>query len=141
MNRLGPAWWNILRGVTGTPLQRRRGQWGRLAARVSRLEPQMKKLSDTELGQLSRKLRRQAGEGVSLNRLLPEAYALVREAAVRSIGQRHYDVQVLGAIALHYGCIAEMETGEGKTLVATMPAYLNALTGRGVHVVTVNDYL
>jgi preprotein translocase subunit SecA len=101
----------------------------------------MKALSDDEMKQLSRTLRRQAGEGVSLDKLLPEAFALVREAAVRTIKQRHYDVQVLGGIALHKGCIAEMETGEGKTLVATMPAYLNALAGRGVHVVTVNDYL
>jgi preprotein translocase subunit SecA len=108
---------------------------------INSLEPQIKKLSDEEMKQRSRELRRQAGEGISLDRLLPEAFALVREAAVRTIGQRHYDVQMLGGLALHKGCIAEMETGEGKTLVATTAAYLNALTGRGVHVVTVNDYL
>jgi preprotein translocase subunit SecA len=101
----------------------------------------MKKLSDEEMKQLSRTLRRQAGEGVSLDRLLPEAFALVREASLRSKRERHYDVQMLGGIALHKGCIAEMETGEGKTLAATTAAYLNALTGRGVHIVTVNDYL
>src|SRR5204863_8219672 len=80
-------------------------------------------------------------EGESLDDVLPEAFAAVREAARRSIGQRHFDVQVLGAIALHQGNIAEMKTGEGKTLTSTMPAYLNALSGKGVHVVTVNDYL
>jgi preprotein translocase subunit SecA len=110
-------------------------------AKVNKLERRVKQLSHEELGQFSRELRRRAGDGVSLNKLLPEAYALVREAAVRTIQQRHYDVQILGGVALHFSCIAEMETGEGKTLVATLPAYLNALTGRGVHVVTVNDYL
>ena len=130
-----------MRGIAGTPIQRRRGQYGQVAGAIATLEAKMKLLSDTELVQLSRHLRRQAGEGVSLNRLLPEAFALVREAALRTTGMRHYDVQMLGGIALHYGSVAEMETGEGKTLVATLPAYLNALTGRGVHVVTVNDYL
>jgi preprotein translocase subunit SecA len=127
--------------VLGTPTQRRRGRWGLLVDRINALEPTMKTLSDAGLAERSRELRRQAGEGVPLDRLLVEAYALVREAAVRTIKQRHYDVQLLGGIAIHKGCIAEMETGEGKTLVATLPAYLNALTGRGVHIVTVNDYL
>ncbi len=112
-----------------------------MVTQVGMLEPKMKAMTDQEMAHLSRDLRRQAGEGVPLDRLLPDAFALVREAAIRTIKQRHYDVQVLGGIALHKGCIAEMETGEGKTLVATMPAYLNALTGRGVHIVTVNDYL
>jgi preprotein translocase subunit SecA len=141
MNRVGPTWWNAIRGVIGTPTQRRRGRWGLLVDRINALEPTMKTLSDAGLAERSRELRRQAGEGVSLDKLLVEAYALVREAAVRTVRQRHYDVQMLGGIAIHKGCIAEMETGEGKTLVATLPAYLNALTGRGVHVVTVNDYL
>ena len=78
---------------------------------------------------------------MSLDAVLPKAFAAVREAAIRTLGQRHYDVQLLGGIALHNGKIAEMKTGEGKTLVATLPVYLNALTGRGVHLVTVNDYL
>jgi preprotein translocase subunit SecA len=112
-----------------------------LVSQVASLEPEIKKLSNEEMKQRSRQLRRQAGEGVSLDRLLPEAFGLVREAAVRTVNQRHYDVQILGGIALHKGCIAEMETGEGKTLVATTAAYLNGLTGRGVHIVTVNDYL
>src|SRR5262245_60995120 len=142
MSRTGSRPYNWARSVIGwTPTQRRRGRWGLLVSRVASLEPEIKKLSDEEMKQLSRKLRGQAGEGVSLDRLLPEAFALVREASIRTIGQRHYDVQILGGIALHKGCIAEMETGEGKTLVATTAAYLNALTGRGVHVVTVNDYL
>ena len=82
-----------------------------------------------------------ARQGDSLNSLLVEAFALVREAAKRTIGQRHFDVQILGGIAIHNKCISELETGEGKTLVATMPTFLNALPGKGVHVVTVNDYL
>ena len=125
----------------GAALGRRRSRWALWVDKVNHLEPRMKQLSDAELGQLSRQLRMQAGEGGSLDRLLPEAFALVREASIRTTGLRHYDVQVFGAIALHKRAIAEMETGEGKTLVATMPAYLNALTGRGVHIVTVNDYL
>jgi preprotein translocase subunit SecA len=112
-----------------------------MARKVAWLEPQMERLSDAEMKQRSRELRRRAGEGESLDKLLVEAFALVREASRRSIGLRQFDVQVLGGIALHKGCIVEMDTGEGKTLVATMPAYLNALTGRGVHIVTVNDYL
>jgi len=142
MSRTGSRVFNLLRGTLGPTLtQSRRGRWGLVVAKVNELEPRMQKLSDAEMKQLSRELRRQAGEGVPLDRLLPDAFALVREAAVRTIKQRHYDVQILGGIALHKGCISEMETGEGKTLVATTAAYLNALTGRGVHVVTVNDYL
>jgi preprotein translocase subunit SecA len=86
-------------------------------------------------------LRRRLAEGARLDDVLPEAFATVREAAIRTLGQRHYDVQLIGGIALHRGEIAEMKTGEGKTLVATLAVYLNALEGRGVHVVTVNDYL
>jgi len=142
MSRTGSRPFNWVRTAIGwSSTQRRRGRWGLLVSKVAALEARTKKLSDEEMKQLSRNLRRQAGEGVSLDRLLPEAFALVREAAIRAIQQRHYDVQILGGIALHKGCIAEMETGEGKTLVATTAAYLNALTGRGVHIVTVNDYL
>src|SRR5262245_41632595 len=142
MSRTGSRPFNWARSILGwSGTQRRRGRWGLLVSNVASLEPKIKKLTDEEMKQLSRQLRRQAGEGVPLDRLLPEAFALVREAAVRTVKQRHYDVQILGGIALHKGCIAEMETGEGKTLVATTAAYLNALTGRGVHIVTVNDYL
>jgi preprotein translocase subunit SecA len=108
---------------------------------VNSYEPEVEELDDQALRAQSLELRGRAEQGVDLDDLLPEAFALVREAARRSIGQRHYDVQVMGAAVLHQGNIAEMRTGEGKTLVSTMPAYLNALGGKGVHVVTVNDYL
>ncbi len=139
--RLGPRWLNRLRAWFGGPMTRKRGRWSLLVYRINELERKMRSLSSGELYAYSRELRRQAGEGVPLEKLLVEAFALVREAARRTTGLRPYDVQMLGGIALHFGCIAEMDTGEGKTLVAVAPAYLNALTGRGVHIVTVNDYL
>ena len=98
-------------------------------------------LSDSELQAASDTLRNEVVNGKSLDDALPQAFALVREAAKRTLGQRHYDEQLIGGVILHRGKITEMRTGEGKTLVATLPTYLNALTGRGVHVVTVNDYL
>ncbi len=109
--------------------------------KVNSLEENLKRLSDEELASYTSKFKERLASGETLDSLLPEAFAVVREAAKRTIGMRHFDVQVLGAIVLHQGRIAEMKTGEGKTLVATMPAYLNALTGKGVHIVTVNDYL
>ena len=108
---------------------------------VSSFEPEIEELSEDGLRGKTDEFRRRLAEGETLDDLLPEAFACVREAARRTIGQRHYDVQVMGATALHQGNIAEMKTGEGKTLVSTMPVYLNALAGEGVHVVTVNDYL
>ncbi len=108
---------------------------------VNGYESSMKALSDEQLRAKTTELKERLKKGDTLDSLLPEAYAAVREAAVRTIGQRHYDVQVLGGIILHQGRIAEMKTGEGKTLVATLPSYLNALEGKGVHIVTVNDYL
>ena len=117
------------------------GRMEKLVERISGMEPAMRALSDEELRSKTAEFRQRYAAGESLDALLPEAYAVVREASVRVIGQRHFDVQVIGGISLHEGKIAEMKTGEGKTLAATMPAYLNALTGRGVHVVTVNDYL
>jgi len=108
---------------------------------VNTFEPEVEELSDGELAAKTDEFKRRLKDGESLEDLLPEAFAGVREAARRTLGQRHFDVQVMGAAALHEGNIAEMKTGEGKTLVSTMPAYLNALTGEGVHVVTVNDYL
>src|SRR5687768_18049111 len=98
-------------------------------------------MSDEELRAQTDEFKRRLADGETLDDLMPEAFATVREAAKRVLGQRHYDVQVMGGAALHMGNIAEMKTGEGKTLVATLPSYLNALTGQGVHVVTVNDYL
>ncbi|MEZ3485641.1 MAG: preprotein translocase subunit SecA [Lachnospiraceae bacterium] len=108
---------------------------------VEALEPEMQKLSDGELKDKTREFKNRIAEGESLDSILPEAYAAVREASVRVLGLRHFRVQIIGGIILHQGRIAEMRTGEGKTLVSTLPAYLNALTGEGVHVVTVNDYL
>ena len=109
--------------------------------RVNALEPAMKALSDDELKALTPRFRERRERGEALEELLPEAFAAVREASVRTLGMRHFDVQILGGVVLHEGKIAEMKTGEGKTLVATLPAYLNALDGLGVHIVTVNDYL
>ena len=108
---------------------------------INDLEPEFERLNDYELRDKTDEFRQRAYRGESLDKILPEAYAAVREAAKRTLGQRHYDVQLIGGIVLHQGKIAEMRTGEGKTLVATLPAYLNSLTGDGVHVVTVNDYL
>ncbi|MBW2699002.1 MAG: preprotein translocase subunit SecA, partial [Deltaproteobacteria bacterium] len=105
------------------------------------LEPALTKLSDAELAARTPDFRQRLENGEPLDDLLPEAFATVREAAKRTLGQRHYDVQVVGGVVLHRGGIAEMKTGEGKTLVATLPCYLNGLTGKGVHVVTVNDFL
>jgi preprotein translocase subunit SecA len=108
---------------------------------INELEPAFQKLTDDELKAKTAEFKKRYEEGESLDDLLPEAFAAVREAAQRTIGQRHYDVQLMGGVALHQGKIAEMLTGEGKTLVATLPLYLNSLTGSGVHLVTVNDYL
>jgi preprotein translocase subunit SecA len=108
---------------------------------IGALEPEMQKLSDEELRHKTVEFREQLDRGVDVDDLLIPAFAVVREAASRVIGQRHYDVQLMGGAALHFGWVAEMKTGEGKTLVSTLPVYLNGLTGKGVHVVTVNDYL
>ncbi|MDI6812246.1 MAG: preprotein translocase subunit SecA [Desulfitobacteriaceae bacterium] len=108
---------------------------------INALEPEIKALADEELRNKTAEFRERLDQGENLDSLLPEAFAVVREAAWRVLGQRHYDVQLIGGMVLHDGRIAEMRTGEGKTLVATLPSYLNALTGRGVHIVTVNDYL
>lgn len=112
-----------------------------LVSRINALEPDMKKLSNDEMRAKTAEFRSRVAAGESLDSLLPEAFALVREASIRTLGMRHFDVQLMGGIVLHQGKIAEMKTGEGKTLVATLPVYLNSLTGKGVHVVTVNDYL
>ena len=112
-----------------------------LVPQVNRLEDSARELNDEALGAKTDEFRRRLDDGATLDELLPEAFAVVREAARRTLGQRHYDVQLVGGAVLHQGKIAEMKTGEGKTLVATLPAYLNAITGDGVHIVTVNDYL
>ncbi|MBR6327534.1 MAG: preprotein translocase subunit SecA, partial [Alphaproteobacteria bacterium] len=113
----------------------------KIVEQINALEPDFVKLSDEQLKAKTQEFRARLEKGETLDDLLPEAFAAVREAAKRTLGQRHYDVQLVGGIVLHKGMIAEMKTGEGKTLVATLAAYLNALTGKGVHIVTVNDYL
>ena len=116
-------------------------EFERITARVNELEPRFKAMSDDELHGITAVFRERYEGGESLDDLLPEAFAAVREASVRTTGLRHFDVQIIGGIALHRGTIAEMKTGEGKTLVATLAGYLNAIPGKGVHIVTVNDYL
>ena len=110
-------------------------------AQINALESQIHALTDDQLRAKKEEFQARLANGETLDDLLVEAFAVVREAAIRTLGQRHYDVQLMGGIILHEGRIAEMKTGEGKTLVATLPVYLNALEGKGVHVVTVNDYL
>src|SRR6185437_650241 len=111
------------------------------AEQVNAIESEFVDMTDDELRAQTDEFKARLAAGETLDDLLPEAFATVRETAKRVLGQRHFDVQIMGGAALHYGNIAEMKTGEGKTLVSTLPAYLNAVTGRGVHVVTVNDYL
>ena len=133
-----PAFFDrILRAGEGRLLR----ELGKVVAIVNGHEARISALSDADLRAQTALFQKRISEGVSLDDLLPEAFAVVREAAQRTLGQRHYDVQLMGGAALHRGNIAEMRTGEGKTLVATLPSYLNALAGRGVHVVTTNDYL
>ena len=112
-----------------------------IVKKINELEPEMEKLSDKELQAKTPEFKERLANGETLDALLPEAFAVAREASKRVLGMRHFDVQLIGGIILHQGRIAEMKTGEGKTLVATLPVYLNALTGKGVHVITVNDYL
>src|SRR5215831_8353576 len=114
---------------------------GRAVRAARELEPQIKELSDEALRAKTEEFRARLKEGATLDQLLPEAFAVVREAARRTVKMRHFDVQLIGGITLHKGMISEMRTGEGKTLVATLSAYLNALSGEGVHIVTVNEYL
>ncbi len=134
---MSPLLDKILRAGEGRHIR----QLEKIAKEVLGFEPEISALSDAELRAQTTKLKDQLAAGKTLEDLLPEAFATVREAAKRTLGQRHYDVQIMGGAALHQGNVAEMRTGEGKTLVSTLPAYLNALTGKGVHVVTVNDYL
>ena len=132
---------NPLQWIMGSRNQRMLSRYEKVARRINALEPELGKSSDAKLKERASALRARAREGHGAEDLLPEAYALVREASVRTLGMRHFDVQLIGGIALHEGKIAEMRTGEGKTLVATLPAFLNSLAGESVHIVTVNDYL
>ena len=132
---------NVFAKVFGTHSQREVKRIMPLVEKTESLRPEMQKLTDEELREKTREFKKRLSEGETLDDLLPEAFAAVREAAKRVLGMEHYRVQIIGGIILHQGRIAEMKTGEGKTLVSTLPAYLNALEGRGVHIVTVNDYL
>ena len=132
---------SLFKKILGSRNDRLLKELNRDVKRVNALEPAMKALSDDELQALSAKLKARVQGGEKLDAIMPEAFALVRESSQRVFGMRHFDVQLIGAMVLHTGKIAEMRTGEGKTLMATLAVYLNALTGRGVHVVTVNDYL
>jgi preprotein translocase subunit SecA len=131
----------LLTSVFGSRNERLVGQFNKVVAKVNTFEAQMQALSDAELQAKTPELKQRVADGESLDKILPEAFAVCREASTRVLGMRHYDVQLVGGMVLHTGKIAEMRTGEGKTLVATLPVYLNALAGKGVHVVTVNDYL
>ena len=132
---------SIAQKIFGSSNERRLKVFRRRVEEINELEPELEKLRDVDLRARTEELRKQAADGTPLDDLLVPAFATVREAAKRALGMRHFDVQLVGGMVLHDGKISEMKTGEGKTLVATLPAYLNALTGRGVHIVTVNDYL
>ncbi|MGZ8320879.1 MAG: DEAD/DEAH box helicase, partial [Telluria sp.] len=132
---------SLLTQIFGSRNQRLLKQYQKTVREISALEPQIEKLSDAELQAKTPEFKARVAAGESLDDLLPEAFAVCREAARRVLKMRHFDVQMIGGMVLHYGKIAEMGTGEGKTLMATLPAYLNALSGKGVHVITVNDYL
>src|ERR1041385_5212980 len=131
----------ILKKIIGPQNERELKSIYPIVDKIAKLESQIKPLSDSQLAAKTGEFKQRIANGEPLDSILPEAFATTREAAWRVIGQRHYDVQMIGGVTLHRGRIAEMRTGEGKTLVATLPCYLNALEGKGVHVVTANDYL
>jgi preprotein translocase subunit SecA len=131
----------VLKNIFGSRNDRLLKQYRATVQTINKLEADTAKLSDEELRQKTDSFRQRFAQGETLDALLPEAFAVVREGSVRALGMRHYDVQMIGGMVLHYGKIAEMRTGEGKTLMATLPVYLNAIASKGVHVVTVNDYL
>jgi preprotein translocase subunit SecA len=132
---------NLVKRVFGSPTERALMKYSEVVAQINALEPKMQALSDADLREQTDRFRARVAAGEPLDALLPEAFAATREAGNRTLGMRHYDVQMIGGMVLHSGKIAEMRTGEGKTLVATLPIYLNALAGKGVHLVTPNDYL
>ncbi len=132
---------NLIKKIVGTKNERELKRIQPIVDKANEFDDRIKALTDDELKAMTPHFKQRLSEGEDLDSLLPEAFAVAREAAWRTLGMRHFDVQLIGGIVLHEGKIAEMATGEGKTLVATLPVYLNALTGRGVHLVTVNDYL
>ena len=121
--------------------QKELGKLSKILDKVNSYEEKIKKLDDADFPQKTENFKKQIDQGININDLLPEAFALIREASKRVRGERHFNVQIIGGIVLHQGKIAEMKTGEGKTLTITLAAYLNALLNKGVHIVTVNDYL
>ena len=131
----------LLTSIFGSRNERLLKQYRRVVAQINALEPSFEALTDEALKAKTDEFRRRFAQGETLDALLPEAFAAVREGSKRTLKMRHFDVQLLGGMTLHNGKIAEMRTGEGKTLMATLPVYLNAISGKGVHVVTVNDYL
>ena len=132
---------SLLRKIVGDNSEKAAERILPIVNKINGLEDSIRLLSDTQLKEKTQEFKNRVNLGESLDDLLPEAFSVVRETAHRQIGQRHYDVQIIGGVVLHRGQIAEMKTGEGKTLVATLAVYLNALKEEGVHVVTVNDYL
>ncbi len=132
---------NLLTKVFGSKNERELKKIQPVVEKINALEPRIQAMSDEELKAQTQRFKDRLNSGESLDDLLPEAFATVREASVRTLKMRHFDVQLIGGMVLHQGKIAEMKTGEGKTLAATLPAYLNALSGQGVHIITVNDYL
>ena len=132
---------SFLTKIFGSRNQRLLKQYQKSVREINALEPQMEALSDADLQAKTNEFKQRLAGGATLDDILVEAFAVCREAAKRVMKMRHFDVQLIGGMVLHYGKIAEMGTGEGKTLMATLPVYLNALSGKGVHVVTVNDYL
>ena len=131
----------LLKKLFGSKNERELKRMGRVVNAINAQEEKLNALSDEQLKAKTAEYKERVAKGESLDAILPEAFALVREASKRVMGMRHFDAQMIGGMTLHEGHIAEMKTGEGKTLVATLPAYLNALSGKGVHAVTVNDYL
>lgn len=132
---------NLLKNIFGSRNDRLIKQYLKIVRTINELEAAISPLSDEELRAKTSEFKQRVANGEKLDQLLPEAFAVVREAGKRVLGMRHFDVQLIGGMVLHEGKIAEMRTGEGKTLMATLPTYLNALSGKGVHIVTVNDYL
>ncbi|MDH3881850.1 MAG: DEAD/DEAH box helicase, partial [Desulfobacteraceae bacterium] len=132
---------NLLTKVFGSKNERELKKINPIVEKINTFEPQMQSMNDDALKAQTTLFKERLNNGESLDDILPEAFATVREASIRTLQMRHFDVQLIGGIVLHQGKIAEMKTGEGKTLAATLPAYLNALSGRGVHIITVNDYL
>ena len=132
---------NLAKKLFGSRNDRLLKQYRKTVSKINALEPEIQALEDEALQAKTAEFKQRLADGATLDQILPEAFAVCREASLRILGMRHFDVQLIGGMVLHDGKIAEMRTGEGKTLVATLPAYLNALSGKGVHVVTVNDYL